>query len=313
MHESAYTLNDIHHSSPNEDPALFSIVPERISDIPLVHSLDSRYIAIEGIANRKTLQADELVTSLSHSEEIISQLDGEKTQLEIDNLAKNRLISEIIELNRRDSMTGLLNSEAWNKEIDNRIENGQAFGLWSMDVRFFKLVNDTYGHSRGDALLVDLSYVLKEAFQRSDDRLIGSPLIGGNHEASRTGGDEFGLTTVIEGNQKRSSDILTRFTSTTSYVNEIIQTFVTKFPEDIRQLGVTVAVGEALWDPENPVDRKTLLQMADDSMYKHKAEQLAPLSKAQLEALDQAQHILERANVDPSHLTRYNSGYKTDS
>ncbi len=65
----------------------------------------------------------------------------------------------------RDSLTGLLNHGGIKTEIQNAIEDykngGDSVSLMMIDLDNFKSINDTYGHSVGDATLKTLSDVLK--------------------------------------------------------------------------------------------------------------------------------------------------------
>jgi diguanylate cyclase (GGDEF)-like protein len=84
----------------------------------------------------------------------------------------------------RDGMTGLYNytiSKAMLAEAVDRARRsggGLCFGM--IDVDLFKRVNDTYGHSVGDRVLVALARLLKQRLRKSD-------LIG------RYGGEEFAV------------------------------------------------------------------------------------------------------------------------
>ncbi|MBR4668264.1 MAG: GGDEF domain-containing protein [Butyrivibrio sp.] len=65
----------------------------------------------------------------------------------------------------RDSLTGLLNHGGIKTEIQNAIEDykngGDSVSLMMIDLDNFKSINDTYGHSVGDATLKTMSDVLK--------------------------------------------------------------------------------------------------------------------------------------------------------
>ena len=54
---------------------------------------------------------------------------------------------------------------------------GNSFGLINLDLNGLKAVNDTYGHTEGDKLLVKASNLLKSVFRKTD--------------VYRAGGDEF--------------------------------------------------------------------------------------------------------------------------
>ncbi len=85
------------------------------------------------------------------------------------------------ERSMRDSMTGLLNRGSFIEKFNDILRKSDLetqHALVMFDIDNFKTINDTYGHSAGDALLIDIAGKLKYAL-RTDD------LCG------RLGGDEF--------------------------------------------------------------------------------------------------------------------------
>ncbi len=85
-------------------------------------------------------------------------------------------------LSRTDSLTGLLNHGAWKDLLHLKFqqcrEHNHQATLALIDVDHFKVINDSYGHIVGDAVLQQLSQELKS-------------LLGENALAGRYGGDEF--------------------------------------------------------------------------------------------------------------------------
>ena len=82
----------------------------------------------------------------------------------------------------RDALTGLANRRAFLDELRTASSAGSemALAIGMIDLDGFKVINDTYGHQTGDALLVETG----RRFQRLD---IGDALI------ARLGGDEFAV------------------------------------------------------------------------------------------------------------------------
>ncbi len=78
-----------------------------------------------------------------------------------------------------DAMTGLYNRTYFEEELD-RLDHRRdgAVGILVTDLDGLKLVNDTLGHEKGDALLVETARVLEEVVRKSD-------------MVARIGGDEF--------------------------------------------------------------------------------------------------------------------------
>lgn len=79
-----------------------------------------------------------------------------------------------------DELTGTLNRTAFNRVTKLLEESTVPFGLVLMDIDRFKLINDTYGHDVGDAVLTRLVSVLNESMRISD-------------KLFRLGGDEFAV------------------------------------------------------------------------------------------------------------------------
>ena len=112
-----------------------------------------------------------------------------------------------------------------------------------MDLDRFKLVNDTYGHDAGDAILVEVASRLRECF--SDRAAI-----------IRLGGDEF--VVVLEG------------VADAEDVGGLIESFLAALRSPILVGEVEVAVGASIGVscfPRDGTDANTLLRRADIAMY----------------------------------------------
>lgn len=66
-----------------------------------------------------------------------------------------------ISLAYKDSLTGLSNRIAFEKDIETAIESGISFALFYMDIDQFNALNDLHGHSYGDLFLKQLAELLK--------------------------------------------------------------------------------------------------------------------------------------------------------
>ena len=93
-----------------------------------------------------------------------------------------RLITRLQQLSERDALTGLLNRRALapllQREVGRLRRYGETYALLMIDVDHFKSINDSHGHAAGDAALVKLAGVLREA-AREVDHIV------------RLGGEEF--------------------------------------------------------------------------------------------------------------------------
>ncbi|MEM9131749.1 MAG: bifunctional diguanylate cyclase/phosphodiesterase [Actinomycetota bacterium] len=93
---------------------------------------------------------------------------------------ESRLAAEVRARTVRDRLTGLPNRDAFVDELDAVLVARQPVALFIVDVDGFTLVNDTYGHEFGDAVLVVLGSRL-------------SHVAGVRNVVARIGGDQFAV------------------------------------------------------------------------------------------------------------------------
>ena len=150
-----------------------------------------------------------------------------------------------------DELTGLQNrryfKEVLNKYIDNYTPTSESISLIFLDLDNLKMVNDTFGHSKGDLLIKEVSNLLKGCLSKAD-------------HVFRIGGDEFVLL-FFNIKTKEQTIIL---------VERIMKAFVKPIFIDNHQLHVTASLGILLYD-ENPTNFENCLIYADNAMYKAKA------------------------------------------
>ncbi len=97
-------------------------------------------------------------------------------------------VTESVELRQRlasvtrfDEMTGLANRQHLVEELGGWLSGGQAAAVLCLDLDGFKAVNDRFGHTAGDAVLVEVTSRLVA----SAERMTGTAMVG------RLGSDEF--------------------------------------------------------------------------------------------------------------------------
>lgn len=78
---------------------------------------------------------------------------------------------------RFDSLTGLYNRSAFEKDI-RFLKKRQQYTVVVMDLNDFKIINDTFGHEYGDAVLQQVTAIIRDSFDR-------------DCISYRIGGDEF--------------------------------------------------------------------------------------------------------------------------
>ncbi|SEL35600.1 diguanylate cyclase (GGDEF) domain-containing protein [Butyrivibrio sp. ob235] len=145
-------------------------------------------------------------------------------------------------------MTGLLNKIATEREVDKAAAKGR--GIFMMiDLDSFKLVNDLYGHEKGDKVLIWFAEMLR-SIMRSND------VIG------RIGGDEFAAFCL---NTKEEKMVAER----TQYMNRKIVSFAKELLGDDMNIPIGVSVGAVLC-PDDGSDYQALYKKADRALYEVK-------------------------------------------
>ncbi|MFT3905750.1 MAG: EAL domain-containing protein [Steroidobacteraceae bacterium] len=161
-------------------------------------------------------------------------------------------VSESRELNRRlsyhashDLLTGLVNRREFEHRLERALKSAKAnetsYALCQLDIDQFKIVNDTCGHSAGDALLGQVGALLKSKVRWRDT-------------LSRLGGDEFGI--LLE---SASLDEAMRMAET---LREAVANFRFAWEERVFRLGASVGVVPITADN---VDAASVLSAADSA------------------------------------------------
>ena len=148
----------------------------------------------------------------------------------------------------RDSLTGLLNRLAFDASLNRASKKRSQASLWLfvIDINRFKHINDTFGHSIGDAVLIDLAVTLESTCDQFKATV------------GRWGGDEF----VIYG--EFNEDETAR-----KLVSTLKSKVLTECNKDERFI-VSISVGAAkLREFEN---LKHLFDEADHMLYEDKAK-----------------------------------------
>lgn len=87
-------------------------------------------------------------------------------------LETKRLMESLRDSTLRDPMTGLNNRRFLEEYVETLVSGVQrkrsTLSILMLDLDYFKMVNDTYGHDAGDAVLKSLSNVLKQSVRASD-------------------------------------------------------------------------------------------------------------------------------------------------
>lgn len=122
----------------------------------------------------------------------------------------------------------------------------QPFCLLMIDIDWFKHLNDTYGHSSGDRLLIEVSKKIREHIRSSDS-------------CSRYGGDEF--TVLLSDCRLKHAEIVAR--RILKGVSQLELPFEVDLP-------VSVSIGVVAWGPG--MDERAMVDLADKALYQAKAQ-----------------------------------------
>lgn len=150
----------------------------------------------------------------------------------------------------QDHLTLLPNRRFTMQLLEKLVKTGSEFSILSLDIDDFKLVNDSYGHAVGDALLRDVAERLLEPLRSYDT-------------VCRLAGDEF---LIVLPRTTKVHDI-------ESIINKLKSQFMEKhFQAKGIKLTITLSIGFASY-PRDAKDIESLLHHADLAMYKHKEQQ----------------------------------------
>jgi len=88
-------------------------------------------------------------------------------------ILESRILMDILKQRSLvDGLTGLYNRKYLDDFIENsmpaEINKGTTYAIMFLDIDYFKMVNDTYGHDAGDAILQKLSQTMKDLISLND-------------------------------------------------------------------------------------------------------------------------------------------------
>jgi len=164
-------------------------------------------------------------------------------------LARIKLLGEQLEeMAYTDSLTGIYNRLHFNHLLDSEVDKAKRYGeqlsIIFFDIDHFKMINDTYGHPAGDAVLKEIARIISDANRCSDI-------------FARYGGEEF--------------IILTTFTDIKGAMEH-----AQRLRHDVEQhafsIGqVTASFGVTGFNPSSD-SQKSLLERADRALYQAKSD-----------------------------------------
>jgi len=165
-------------------------------------------------------------------------------------LESKMLMDVLRERNLIDGLTGLYNRKYLDEFIDKKmpqeLTHGTTYAVMFLDIDYFKMINDTYGHDAGDAILQKLSKTMKAAI--TDKEFI-----------IRFGGEEF-LIIMKNPTEDSAHELATRINKEFS---EIVFTF------NNESFSKTVSIGYAFFPTDTDQIWKCI-KYADLCLYEAK-------------------------------------------
>lgn len=171
-------------------------------------------------------------------------------------LKLNTMSGDLEKLSKTDGLTGLFNrrffNEIYQKEWRNAMDQGTALGSLMIDIDYFKVYNDTFGHLAGDVCL-----------QKIANSIEGS-IKGSNAFVARFGGEEF-IILLPDADLEKCTGIAQKIIEDLSDLN---------IPGAIKTSDgkVTVSIGIGLLNPTMDTKLESLVNLADQALYRAKKD-----------------------------------------
>ena len=152
-----------------------------------------------------------------------------------------------------DTLTDLPNRRLFQDRLDYEIKqarrSGQALSLLFIDLDRFKEINDTLGHSKGDALLVEAARRISRCVRDTDT-------------VARLGGDEFMIILPKLGDSLRVETIAQHI------IQELSNPF--QFENDEMSYYISASIGITLYSDE-AADAESMMKQVDQALYAAKS------------------------------------------
>jgi diguanylate cyclase (GGDEF)-like protein/PAS domain S-box-containing protein len=162
---------------------------------------------------------------------------------------RKRFEDQLRHLADHDYLTGLFNRRRFDEELQREIARAQRYGtggtVLAIDIDHFKYVNDSLGHSAGDALIGIVAELFRKRLRETD-------------MIARLGGDEFGV--ILPGVERDEAEVVAKGLLEAIRAEKSFQ-----LPRTLRQL--TASIGIAPFADVAELTSEDLLVEADIAMY----------------------------------------------
>jgi len=170
-------------------------------------------------------------------------------------IENKRLASRLQELSNTDSLTKLSNrrhfEEESNRFFEKAVELKQKVAIVMIDIDFFKLYNDNYGHLQGDNVIEQVAKGVKNALLKNSDLI------------ARYGGEEF-IVMLTNTSEAEAEKMAKKLVSIVEAL-EIEHKYSTVSPF------VTISLGMAIVAPADNLILRELIDKADHALYQAKS------------------------------------------
>ena len=179
-------------------------------------------------------------------------------QLEESNAELEKRNIELQRLSAQDGLTGIANRRSFDKFLDDewrralRENEGSAIAVILIDIDYFKLYNDGYGHQSGDDCLIKVAQTLDKCVHRASDLM------------ARYGGEEF-VAVLVDTDEQGAATIAQQ-------MHDVIQALA--LPHEYSKVDkcVTLSMGVASLVPNANATPEQLIAEADKALYAAKAQ-----------------------------------------
>ncbi len=158
------------------------------------------------------------------------------------------LIQSLHQQTLTDPLTGSLNRNALKRDLEHEVARARRYHapltVVMLDIDHFKRVNDSYGHSSGDQVLIKVAEQIRGQIRQTDSLY-------------RFGGEEFTLLlrdTTLENATRKVESILRNCSRQ-------------RHSEIDSRLQVTLSAGLTTWSGEAQDDASSILERADEGLY----------------------------------------------
>ena len=166
------------------------------------------------------------------------------------------LLKEQKGLSMTDALTQIPNRRHFNftfeRELNRAKRANERMAFMMIDIDFFKLYNDEYGHLEGDEALKSVAKELKSILKRPSDFLF------------RLGGEEFGV--IVD-----DADVI-EYATLAEYMCKKIEKLEIAHTKSKVSDFVTISIGVHVRNADDDLDEDSFAQKADEALYQAKSQ-----------------------------------------